>query len=88
VGLMHKVPALIGPGARLTWIAGLMIAPLMIAAMGPAQVAEDPFVSMAVQRPAQLEPAPDLALPSLEGETVRLKDFRGKAVLLGFFTTA
>jgi hypothetical protein len=83
VGLMHKVPALIGPGARLTWIAGLMIA-----AMAPAQAAEDAFVSMAVQRPAQPGPAPDLALPSLEGETVRLKDFRGKAVLLGFFTAA
>ncbi len=29
-----------------------------------------------------------LALPNLEGNTVHLQDFRGKVVLLGFFTTA
>jgi peroxiredoxin len=43
---------------------------------------------MAVQRPAQLEPAPALALTNLEGNTVHLQDFQGKVVLLGFFTTA
>lgn len=53
----------------------------------PAAGAEDAFKAMAVQRPANLGPAPDLALPSLEGKTVRLKDFHGKVVLLGFFTT-
>jgi cytochrome oxidase Cu insertion factor (SCO1/SenC/PrrC family) len=73
---------------RLAWIVGLMIAPLTLGSIGSAQAAEDPFDSMAVQRPAQPGPAPDLALPSLEGGMVDLKDFRGKVVLLGFFTTA
>lgn len=72
----------------LTWVFGLVIASVIIGASGPAQAAEDPFASMAVQRPAQLSATPDLELPTLEGTTVNLKDFHGKAVLLGFFTTA
>ena len=32
-------------------------------------------------------PAPELALPSLEGGTVRLSDYRGKVVLLNFWGT-
>ena len=30
------------------------------------------------------EPAPDFALTNLDGETVRLSDFRGKTVVLNF----
>ncbi len=54
----------------------------------PSAVAEDPYAAMGVERPARPGPAPELALPSLDGKVVRLQDFRGKAVLLGFFTTA
>ena len=72
----------------LTRVFGLVMASLIVGAIGLAQAAEDPFDSLAVQRLAQRSPAPDLALPSLEGKTVYLKDFRGKVVLLGFFTTA
>lgn len=32
-------------------------------------------------------PAPDFALPTLEGETVRLSDFKGKPVLVNFWAT-
>lgn len=49
--------------------------------------AEDPFAALAVQRFASPSPVPDLALPGLDGRTVRLEDFQGKVVLLGFFTT-
>ena len=35
----------------------------------------------------QGEPAPDFALASLDGKTLKLSDFRGKAVLLNFWAT-
>ncbi|MGA9979477.1 MAG: TlpA disulfide reductase family protein [Candidatus Sulfotelmatobacter sp.] len=35
----------------------------------------------------QAAPAPDFALESLDGKTMRLSDFRGKAVLLNFWAT-
>ena len=72
---------------RLTWIVGLIIASLMLGSIGPAQAGEDPFASLAVQRSAPPEPAPNLELPSLAGGIVHLKDFQGKVVLLGFFST-
>jgi peroxiredoxin len=37
--------------------------------------------------PSPRLPAADFALPDLEGETVHLSDFRGKLVLLNFWTT-
>ena len=35
----------------------------------------------------QGQPAPDFALQSLDGKTMKLSDFRGKAVLLNFWAT-
>ena len=35
----------------------------------------------------QGQPAPDFALASLDGKTVKLSDFRGKAILLNFWAT-
>ncbi len=87
---MPRIPDVISREARWTWIWGLISALVLIGTIGPAQAAEaeDLFASMAVQRPAQPEPAPVLALPNLEGNTVHFQDFRGRVVLLGFFTTA
>jgi hypothetical protein len=85
---MHRIRGLISRGACVTWTLGLINALVLIGTIMPAQAVEDLFASMAVQRLAQLDPAPALALPSLEGNTVHLQDFREKVVLLGFFTTA
>ena len=85
---MHRIRDLISRRACVTWILGLINALVLIGTIRPAQATEDLFASMAVQRPDQPEPAPTLALPNLEGNTVHFQDFRGKVVLLGFFTTA
>lgn len=69
------------------WAAGLVITAVTLCPGRQVMGGADPFVTLGVQRPATPGPAPDLGLPSLEGGIIRIKDFRGKAVLLGFFTT-
>lgn len=71
----------------LTWAVGLVIVGALLGSGGPALGRQDLFAAMAVQRPANPGLAPDLGLPSVDGRTVRITDFRGKVVLLGFFTT-
>lgn len=48
--------------------------------------ARRPGASLAA-RITQSIPAPDFSLESLDGKTMRLSDFRGKAVLLNFWAT-
>lgn len=48
--------------------------------------AVDPYQAFSVLR-IEKKPAPDFSLPAVGGKTVRLSDYRGKAVLLGFFKT-
>jgi hypothetical protein len=63
---------------------------VVILAMTPALAGApgDPFASLGAERQPELRTAPALSLPALDGGTVRLpQDFRGKAVLLSFFTT-
>jgi cytochrome oxidase Cu insertion factor (SCO1/SenC/PrrC family) len=46
----------------------------------------DPYAALSVLR-IDTKPAPDFSLPSVDGGTVSLSDYRGKVVLLGFFKT-
>jgi len=65
----------------------LGVAAWMPASSEPVQGAKDLFAALRVHRPLSPTPAPDLALPTPEGRTIDIKDFTGKVVLLGFFTT-
>lgn len=73
--------------ARRTRLVFSVLAVVAMASAPPPTGAVDPLATMRVERLASPEPAPELATPSLDGKVVRLQDFRGKAVLLGFFTT-
>jgi cytochrome oxidase Cu insertion factor (SCO1/SenC/PrrC family) len=59
----------------------------VVAAAGPAATAGPDFGAMQVQPYEPPKPAPAFALPDLDGKTVRLEDFRGKVLLLFFWTT-
>lgn len=62
-------------------------AALLAAATASVAQAADPLEAMGVLRPAAPTPAPDVALRTLDGRQARLAEFRGKPVILGFFTT-
>jgi len=63
---------------------------IVVAAMiyfGAYKSRKDLGADGAVQGDAVGKMAPDFALQTLDGKTVRLSDFRGKAVLLNFWAT-
>ena len=64
----------------------LIVATLALLTAGSAGAAPD-FTSLQVQTYQPPKPAPAFALPSLDGRTVCLEDFRGKVVLLFFWAT-
>jgi cytochrome oxidase Cu insertion factor (SCO1/SenC/PrrC family) len=68
---------------RRTTVVGVALGLLLV---GGASAAPD-FASLQVQPYQPPKPAPAFALPSLDGRTVRLEDFRGKVVLLFFWAT-
>lgn len=68
-------------------IVALVIVGLMVALPGSGAGTEALFAELRVERRTEPAPAPALALPDLGGRTVRLNDFRGRVVLLGFFST-
>ena len=69
--------------------AGSVIAAALWATVAAAQPAAAPaaWEKMGVQAYESPKPAPAFALPALDGRTVRLQDYRGKAVLLFFWAT-
>lgn len=71
----------------VTLIVALVTVGALVELGGAPAGAEAVFAALDVQQPPTPTPAPELALPDLNGQTVRLNDLRGKVVLLGFFTT-
>jgi peroxiredoxin len=54
----------------------------------PSSPGFDPlFATLGILRPVEQSEALDFALPDLEGRPVRLREFRGKLVLLNFWAT-
>ncbi len=70
-------------GAMLGCASALLTYP----ASGAASADEDEFSEMRVRRIAPPVPAGKLVLRATDGRSIRLSDFRGKAVLVEFFLT-
>ena len=66
-------------------LAAALLAGLAAAACSPAGEGGEGAAAGGAEPAAEL--APDFALPDLEGRTVRLSEFRGKAVVIDFWAT-
>ena len=54
---------------------------------GTVEAAEDPMRAARVLKVNPGTPAPDFTIRDMQGRTIKLSDFRGKIVLLDFWTT-
>ena len=66
------------------FVAGLSLATLFFLPLTASGA--DPYDAFSVLR-LEKKPAPDFSLPQVNGKTAKLSNYRGKAVLLGFFKT-
>lgn len=73
-----------GRVVMVQWIAGVLTVAFLSSPSWAG--AGDPYEAMSVLR-IEKKPAPDFSLPQVNGKTVRLSDYKGKVVLLGFFKT-
>lgn len=64
-----------------------LLCTLLVLLTTPAVWAAPDFASMGVSPYDPPKPAPALALPDLQGKTVRLADLKGKVVLVFFWAT-
>ena len=71
---------------ELAWLAlGAVVA---FGAVASADGAADPFEALNAERLPEVKPSATLALPGPDGKVVRLPDdFKGKVILLSFFST-
>ena len=85
---MPRLPS--GPGvgrSALRAVLTLLAWGLTNGATGPAAAQPDPFLAMNAMRPQSPAPVPDVTFRGLDGEVARLESFRGRPILLTFFTT-
>jgi len=67
------------------WLVPLVT--VLILVSGPAIAHQDFLEKMGVSLPKREKFAPDFNLKNLDGDTVTLKDFKGKTILLNFWAT-
>lgn len=71
----------------LRWMGGTLLRIPAAAIILPAALVSASAARMPLQRIDGRPPAPDFALPDLDGNIVRFADFRGKVVLVNFWAT-
>jgi peroxiredoxin len=65
----------------------LSAAGLLLAAAGVVAAADQPSIRASLQPANERKPAPDFVLKDSSGKTAKLKNYRGKVILLDFWAT-